>query len=218
MWTGHWGTSRLWFWCLWVESCILKSRNKGFASCRTWEGLRETMGMGADGHGCLMYVTLSSVEKTRPICMVWSLKMAVFLLLVHPLLNQLLLPLHLLTRLCAKNGCFWIVLEETLESPLDYKEIKPVNLEGNQPWIFTGRTDAEAEAPILWPPDAKTQLIGKDPDAEKNGRQKEKSMRMDSTTDSMDMNLNKLWEMVKDRGAWHAAVHQVAVRHDLVTK
>ena len=61
-----------------------------------------------------------------------------------------------------------------------------------------------AEALILWPPDAKTQLIGKDPDAEKNGRQKEKSMRMDSTTDSMDMNLSKLWEMVKDRGAWRA--------------
>ena len=65
-----------------------------------------------------------------------------------------------------KNGCFWTaVLEKTLESPLDSKERKPVNPKGNQPWIFIGRTDAEAEAPILWPPDAKRQLTGKDPNA-----------------------------------------------------
>ena len=65
-----------------------------------------------------------------------------------------------------KNWCFWIVvLEKTLESPLDCKEIKPFNPKGNQSWIFTGRTDAEAEAPILWPPDMKSWLIGKDPDA-----------------------------------------------------
>ena len=71
--------------------------------------------------------------------------------------------------LATKNWCFWIVvLENTLESHLDYKEIKPVNLKGNQPWIFIGRAGAEAEAPILWPPDAKSQLIGKDPDAEKD--------------------------------------------------
>ena len=64
------------------------------------------------------------------------------------------------------------MLEKTLESSLDSKEIKPVNPKGNQPWIFIGSTDAEAEAPILWPPDAKSQLIGKDPDAGKNWRQK----------------------------------------------
>ena len=69
--------------------------------------------------------------------------------------------------------------EKTLESPLDRKEIKSVNLEGNQPWIFTGRTDAEAEAPILWPPDAKSQLIGKDPDDGKDWRQEEKGMTED---------------------------------------
>ena len=80
----------------------MKSRNKGFVSCRT-QGLRVTVGVGADGHGYLMYVTLSSVEKTRPICIVWPFKMAVFLLLVHPLLNQLLFPLHLLTRLCVRE-------------------------------------------------------------------------------------------------------------------
>ena len=74
-----------------------------------------------------------------------------------------------------KNWCFWIVvLENTLESPLDSKEIKPVNSKGNQPWIFTGRTDAEAEAPILWPPDMKNWLIGKDLDPGKDRRQKVK--------------------------------------------
>ena len=71
-----------------------------------------------------------------------------------------------------KNGCFWIVvLEKTLESPLDCKEMKLVSPKGSQSWIFTGRTDAKAEAPILWPPDVKNQLIGKDPDAGKDWRQ-----------------------------------------------
>ena len=74
-----------------------------------------------------------------------------------------------------KNWCFWIVvLEKTLESPLDCKEIKPINLKGNQSWIFIGRTDAKAEIPIFWPPDAKSWLIGKDPDAGKDWRQEEK--------------------------------------------
>ena len=67
-----------------------------------------------------------------------------------------------------------VVLEKTLESPLDSKEIKAVNLRGNQPWIFIGRTDAEAETPILWPHDAKSWFIGKDPDPGKDCRQKEK--------------------------------------------
>ena len=73
-------------------------------------------------------------------------------------------------EVCAlKNWCFWIVvLEETLDSPLDSREIKPVNSIGSQPWIFIGKTDAEVEAPIVWPLDAKTWLIGKDPDAEKD--------------------------------------------------
>ena len=74
-----------------------------------------------------------------------------------------------------KNLCLWtMVLEKTLESPLDSKEIKPVNPEGNQPWIFIGRTDAEAEAPILWSPGVKSQLIGKDSDAGKDWGQDEK--------------------------------------------
>ena len=81
-----------------------------------------------------------------------------------------------------KNWCFWtVVLDKTLESPLECKEIQPVNPKGNQSWIFIRRTDAEAETPILWPPDAKNRLIGKDPDAGKDWRQEEKG----STEDEM---------------------------------
>ena len=76
-----------------------------------------------------------------------------------------------------KNCCFWtVVLEKTLESPLDCKEIQPVSPKGNESWIFIGRTDAEAETPILWPPDVKSRLIGKDPDAGKDWRQEEKEI------------------------------------------
>ena len=91
-------------------------------------------------------------------------------------------------------------LEKTLESPLDCKEMKPVNLKGNQPWVFIGRTDAEAEAPILWPPDANSWLIGKDPDTGKiegkRRRGQQRMRRLDSIIDSMDMNLTKLREIV----------------------
>ena len=79
-----------------------------------------------------------------------------------------------------KNWCFLtVVLEKTLESPLNCKEIQPINPKGNQPWIFIGRTDAEAEAPILWPPDAKSSFTGKDPDAGKDWGQEEKGVAED---------------------------------------
>ena len=79
-----------------------------------------------------------------------------------------------------KNWCFWtVVLEKTLESPLDWKEIQPVNPKGNQSWIFIGRTDAEGKTPLLWPPDVKSWLIWKDPDAGKDWKREEKGMTED---------------------------------------
>ena len=84
-----------------------------------------------------------------------------------------------------KNGCFWsVVLEKTLESPLDCKEIQPVHSKGDQSWVFFGRTDAEAETPVLWPPDVKNWLIWKDPDAGKDWRQEEKGTTEDEMAGS----------------------------------
>ena len=113
-----------------------------------------------------------------------------------------------------KNWCFWtVVLEKTLESPLNCKEIQPVHPKGNQSWMFIGSTDAGAESPILWLPDAKNWLTGKDPDAGKDwgwrrrGRQRMRWLH--GITDLMAMSMSTLSEMVIDSEAWHAAVHGV---------
>ena len=110
----------------------------------------------------------------------------------------------------------------TYESPLDYKEIKP-NPKGNQPWILIGRTDAEAS--VLWSPDVKGWLIRKDFDAGKDWTHDEKGAMEDITggiicgiTDSMDMSLNNLWEIGKDREGWCAAAHAVAKSQDMTEK
>ena len=122
-----------------------------------------------------------------------------------------------------KNWCFWtLVLEKTLESPLDCKEIKAVNPKGNHPWIFIGRTDVEAEAPILWPPDAKSQLFRKDPDPEKDWGKEKKRLIEDEMVgwhhwpDGHEFEQSP--EVGDGEGSLVGCSPWIAKRHDLATE
>ena len=123
-----------------------------------------------------------------------------------------------------KNGCFWtVVLNKTLESPLDCREIKPVSLKGSQFWIFTGRTIAEAESPIFWPPDAKNWFFGKDPDGGKDWRQEEKGTTEDEKVETWQTRW--MWVLASSGSWWWTgkpvmlqSMGSQRVRHDWVTE
>ena len=122
--------------------------------------------------------SLDSILKSRDITLLTKVHIAKAMVFFHS--HVWLSELDHKESWAPKNWCFWtVLLEKALENPLDCKKIQPVHPKGNQSWLFTGRTDAEAEAPSLWPPDAKSWLIWKDPDAGKDWRQEEKGTTED---------------------------------------
>ena len=148
---------------------------------------------------------LDSILKSRDITLlteICTFKIMVFLIVMYGYHKE---------RWAPKNWCFQTVV---LEKTVDSKEIKSVNPKGNQPWIFIGRTDAEVETPILWPPDAKSELTGKDPDAGKDWRQKEKGMKEDEMVGWHRWLYGHEFEWAlgigDGREAWRAAVHGAA--------
>ena len=160
---------------------------------------------------------LDKILKSRDITLptkVYLVKAMVFPVIMHSHWTIMKVELDYNESWVQKNWCFsTVVLEKTLESPLESKEIKPVNPKRNQSWIFIARTD-EAEAPILWPPDAKHWLIGKDPDAGKDWRQQENGMTEDEMVGWHHWVNGHEFEQAMGVGEgqehWHAAVHGVA--------
>ena len=153
---------------------------------------------------------LDSILKSRDITLptkVHLVKVMVFPVVIYPCESWIIKKTEH-QRIDAFELWYW---KKTLESPLDCKEIQPINPKWNQYWIFIRRTDAEADTPVLWPPDTKSWLLGKDPDGGKDWRWEEKG----KTDNDMvgwhrhPMSLSKLRELVKDREAWSAAVHEV---------
>ena len=121
---------------------------------------------------------LDSIFKSRDITL--PTKVRLLKAMVFPVVMWWMWELDYKESWALKNWCFWtVVLEKTLESPLDCKKMQPVHFKGDQSWVFIGRTDIEAETPILWPPDVKDWVIWKDPDAGKDWRQEEKGMTED---------------------------------------
>jgi len=157
--------------------------------------------------GRKVMTNLDSILKSRDITLSMSTKVHLVKAMVFPVVMYGCESWTVKKAERRRIDAFWtVVLEKTLESPLDCKEIQPVPPKGNQSWIFIGRTDVEAETPVLWPPHVKSWLIGKDPDAGKDWRQEEKGMTEDEMVwialPTQWTSLSKLWELVMDREAW----------------
>ena len=165
--------------------------------------------------GSIAMTNLDSVLKSRDIT--WPTKVHLVKAIVFPVATYICMSWTIKKAECLRidTDQKWIVvLEKTLQSSLDSKEIKSVNLKENHPWIFIGRTDMEAEAPILWPPDAKSWLTGKDWCWERLGGRRRRGWQkhrwLDGIPDSLDRSLSKLLKIAKDREACHAVVHGIA--------